>query len=799
MFETLLRNLVVGHNKLDDITDYQSKWYIESIEEGHKFKIKRINKISNEIKDNHLIHISLTKLNELWIQFLKEKEIDFTVDKDEAPSEQSFILSLFSLFPFVEFRNNDGRFSIKYEYFLTDELPREKEKLLEPLEQNNDISLIYKQQYFKTLLFVLENLGNESKYDKRSILINLGMKIVRNSVGENLMKQSVAERRTSIILTTFQHLNIIDENYVVKNSFNKEHLPMPSNLSALFKKVLNEYLTSRQQPFGKHEMGSLVRREIRGEIEQLPFIDENYSVVGSVGQGNWAVVPWVAIMNEKITSSTQRGYYIVYLFSEDMQRLYLTFAQGVTETTREQMRVIKEEIRSTISMDSKVKKDDGIDLGQSKRARDYVESVAAYIEYQSDNLPVEEELVSDLHKMISYYEEYMAKTEVTSTNYLKQGEDNSLVQEQHIPLSIPEVVDHIHSYITAKGFYYEKQEVTNLYLSLKTKPFVILSGISGTGKTMMVRWFAESVGATEENGRFALIPVRPDWSDGSDLLGYVDIKGDFKEGPLTNVLKSAMQDPMNPYFVLLDEMNLARVEHYFSDLLSVMESRQWKDGEQVTSNVLPTEITGEELYLPSNVYLIGTVNMDETTHPFSKKVLDRANTIEFNRVQLDHLGFLKEQNNKSAMLMHNDRFVSHYLQLKDLYKDKPELIEEVTSILVKVNNILQFNGSHVGYRVRDEICFYIAYSQMHELFSFDEAIDHCLLQKILPRLAGSDSRVERVLKNLYTLFTNKEINDIEEVAPTDITDATYPKSTEKVVEMLRRLEDDGFTSFWLNS
>ncbi|OLS38276.1 hypothetical protein BTR22_07250 [Alkalihalophilus pseudofirmus] len=421
-------------------------------------------------------------------------------------------------------------------------------------------------------------------------------------------------------------------------------------------------------------------------------------------------------------------------------------------------------------------------------------------------------LLLDLTEYTKRVNNYLSLTNISIDQILSNGEvyesatpyeaeDNvsDITREQHIPLSIPEVVDHIHSYITAKGFYYEKDEVTNLYLSLKTKPFVILSGISGTGKTMIVRWFAESVGATEENGRFALIPVRPDWSDGSDLLGYVDIKGDFKEGPLTNVLKRAMQDPTNPYFVLLDEMNLARVEHYFSDLLSVMESRQWKDGEQVTSNVLPREITGEDLYLPSNMYLIGTVNMDETTHPFSKKVLDRANTIEFNRVQLDHLGFLKDQSEKSAMLMHNDRFVSQYLQLKDLYKDKPELIEEVTSILVKVNNILQFNGSHVGYRVRDEICFYIAYSQMHELFSFDEAIDHCLLQKILPRLAGSDSRVERVLKNLYTLFTNKKINDMEEVAPTDITDAPYPKSTEKVVEMLRRLEDDGFTSFWLNS
>ncbi|MCV5767785.1 hypothetical protein OFN22_30315, partial [Escherichia coli] len=87
-----------------------------------------------------------------------------------------------------------------------------------------------------------------------------------------------------------------------------------------------------------------------------------------------------------------------------------------------------------------------------------------------------------------------------------------------------------------------------------------------------------------------------------------------------------------PYFVVLDEMNLARVEYYFSDFLSVIESRKWKDGKIVTSPVLPESITNKHITIPSNIYIIGTVNMDETTHPLSKKVLDRANTIEFNTV-----------------------------------------------------------------------------------------------------------------------------------------------------------------------
>ncbi len=300
---------------------------------------------------------------------------------------------------------------------------------------------------------------------------------------------------------------------------------MTTNLRNQFLHIMNNYIETRQQSFAGNPMGSVLRNEVPNEIRSLPFIHSIYTVTGSVGQGNWAIVPWVAIMNNAITTSTQRGYYIVYLFSEDMKKLYLTLAQGVTETTKEEMAAINLEIRSKIDMDPKVRKDDQIDLGPSKRARDYANSTAAYIQYSVDEMPSEAELVQDLEKMTSYYEEYIA---------LKRQYDgvssgvSPVAEEGGKLMNSRDVIEHVHSYITSKGFYYEKEEVTNFFLSLKTKPFAILSGISGTGKTKIVQWFAESVGATEENGQFALIPVRPDWSDGSDLLGYTDIKGEFK-------------------------------------------------------------------------------------------------------------------------------------------------------------------------------------------------------------------------------------------------------------------------------
>lgn len=422
---------------------------------------------------------------------------------------------------------------------------------------------------------------------------------------------------------------------------------------------------------------------------------------------------------------------------------------------------------------------------------------------------IEEKGPFDKHGDIKQGYFYSVSKEFAEQMYLMFGEGfpmevkNSFVGRRTVEagneikiLKSNKLIAHIHSYIESKGFYYKKEEVINLYLSLKTKPFVILSGISGTGKTKMVQWFAESLGATEKNGQFTLIPVRPDWSDGSDLLGYVDIKGDFKKGPLTRVLENAMDHPDKPYFVLLDEMNLARVEYYFSDLLSVMESKRCESGQIITTPVLPYKVDGREVILPSNVYIIGTVNMDETTHPFSKKVLDRANTIEFNRVQLDHFAFLENQVEQAPISVNNQTLMGEYLHLKDAFQGNEGLVKQVTEELIRINNQLEPIGAHVGYRVRDEICFYIIYSLKDELFSFNEALDQCILQKILPRLSGSDERVWETLKGLYQICTSK-VYSSEDL--TEINEAIYPKSTEKIVHMIRRYENDGFTSFWIGS
>ncbi|MGE7780440.1 MrcB family domain-containing protein [Peribacillus sp. NPDC097264] len=571
------------------------------------------------------------------------------------------------------------------------------------------------------------------------------------------------------------------------------------NLRDCLLNVSSKYLPAKSENFGGHSLASFIRHDVPKVLSKLHFLDDvRYLVTASAGQGKWTSAPWIAILNRTVTNSTQRGYYLVYLFSEDMQRLYLSFSQGVTETSKEDIQRIKKDIRDHIIMDTSVNKDDQLYIGEGHRSKLYAQSTAAYIEYNLDDLPSESELIHDLEMMVGYYEEYVEfkKDPQIDSLYTPPMSNEFTYEKEKWLATNKDLITHIHSYITAKGFFYTKEEVTNLFLSLKTKPFVILSGISGTGKTKIVQWFAESVGATEENGQFTLIPIRPDWNDGSDLLGYVDIKGDFKQGPFTKVIEKAEQNPDNPYFVLLDEMNLARVEHYFSDVLSVMESRKWEAGEMVTSTLLSAEMAQRDIRLPVNLYVIGTVNMDETTHPFSKKVLDRANTIEFNRVALSNLSFLEDQEEVEPKLVQDHMFRSKYLHLKDLYLGNQDLVQKVTAELEEINKSLNLTNAHIGYRVRDEICFYLAYNEESDLMDFNTAFDHCILQKILPRISGSDSRVDRLLRGLYQLFTNKEYSD--DPAWNESSTARYPKSAAKVVEMLGRLEEDGFTSFWIS-
>lgn len=372
-------------------------------------------------------------------------------------------------------------------------------------------------------------------------------------------------------------------------------------------------------------------------------------------------------------------------------------------------------------------------------------------------------------------------------------------------------VTYIHNYITSKGFDYTKELITDFYLSLKTKPFVILSGISGTGKSKIAELFAQAVGANSDNRRFQLVPVRPDWSDATDLLGYRNIENKFVPGIILDAAYEAMKNLDKPYFLCLDEMNLARVEYYFSDILSSMETRNIKDDEIITQRLLSKAQFGKDeraydkygdVYIPQNLYIIGTVNMDETTFSFSKKVLDRANTIEFNKVNLKYNFEGVQALELEPKNYRNDFLKSQYLKVSEC-RDEKEVATKVIDKLIEINNILEKYQQHFAYRVRDEIVFYVIYAIKDDLFSLNKAMDFSITQKILPKIGGSGSEVLDILVELFNNLNNTKhknsgyIEDDQIKAMENLcVGSEYKLSSEKIMYMIRRFLRDGFTTFW---
>ena len=243
-------------------------------------------------------------------------------------------------------------------------------------------------------------------------------------------------------------------------------------------------------------------------------------------------------------------------------------------------------------------------------------------------------------------------------------------------------------------------------------------------------------------------------------------------------------------------MNLARVEYYLSDFLSVIESREKEeDGSIVTSGIAQYE-TG----LPDNLYIVGTVNMDETTFPFSKKVLDRANVIEFNKVNL-YYDFEDTSLNKEEYWIYDNEFLkSEFLKIADC-KEYKDIALKVIDELVRINSILERFNKQFGLRVRDEIVFYMIYALKDNVMDFNKALDYCILQKILPKISGSDIEVFDILIKLFNLFNNTkydinlEKEQLKEMNK-EVNSSKYKLTSEKLINMIRRFIENGFTTFW---
>ena len=360
-------------------------------------------------------------------------------------------------------------------------------------------------------------------------------------------------------------------------------------------------------------------------------------------------------------------------------------------------------------------------------------------------------------------------------------------------------------FFRSKELVFSKEILSCYFLSLKTKPFVILTGISGTGKTKIAQIFADYMCQDEDEEakekRKAFIPVRPDWMDNKGLLGFYNILDQkYHSTPLLDLIINARANHDKPHFVILDEMNLAKVEYYFSDFLSITESRT-KDnpeGEKIHLHAETQAKTPDgrdipnKIHIPSNLFFTGTVNVDETTYMFSPKVLDRANVMEFNEVNLE--GYSGSDIGETPFSLENpdvrDKLLdseapplcsrADYLKFKEILGGETNPIEKLLSLLKKYN-------LHFGYRVVNEISRFIWLSKgfSGEQFNLNAAMDIQILQKILPKFHGTRGKLEDPLKNLHA-FCKAEHSQ---------SGALYPRSARKIARMIENLNVQGYTSF----
>ncbi|GAB7217178.1 McrB family protein [Dickeya oryzae] len=397
--------------------------------------------------------------------------------------------------------------------------------------------------------------------------------------------------------------------------------------------------------------------------------------------------------------------------------------------------------------------------------------------------------------------EYTTPVTVTSPPALKKVGESTCSYSQAI-LGIQGACE-------SEGYVISAAELANFFLAMAVSPLVILSGISGTGKSLLPRKFAKFT-----NARFWPIPVQPQWADNSDLFGYVPslASGTFVKGRLIDAILDAKRNPDFLSIAMLDEMNLAPVEHYFSDFLSVAESRKRTEN-GISSDPLPLDLPVapdqefsnlcEELRgisLPSNLRIVGTANMDETTHSFSPKVLDRAFTIEFDDPDLTAFATGRVVLATSfGSIAHAVINPVNAINVMEAQSRSQDLFEHVATWLDEIQGILSPAGVKFGYRTRDAILLYLHHWRefgLSDIMAGCAALDFCLLQKVLTKISGSGDSLEAALKNFASWIDSKSEQkegctgiDSEFLGPLE-------RSREKLSRMLSLLELDGTTRYW---
>jgi hypothetical protein len=352
---------------------------------------------------------------------------------------------------------------------------------------------------------------------------------------------------------------------------------------------------------------------------------------------------------------------------------------------------------------------------------------------------------------------------------------------------------------------------------------------------LTVRQDQQRASTSKPRGAYEVVAVRPDWTDNRGLLGYYNpITKEYQSTPFLRLLLKARQEAdhaqrdrraARPFFVVLDEMNLARVEHYFSDFLSCLESGEMlhlhddpnllDEGASATGETVPMR-----LGIPSNLFFTGTINVDETTYMFSPKVLDRAFTLEFNEVNLSSFGTEQQEeagdgDEEFALSQFSGMLDVSGPPSMDDWKKMQELLNgDLRSALINLNARLQRDNRHFGYRVANEIARFVCLAERQagpEAPELWTAFDLAVLAKVLPKLHGTQQEIEETLRSLFSFAIGLIATDgktaeaewdlkagrleLKEQKVGTSLEPKLPRTAAKLWRMLRRLREQGFASF----
>ena len=489
----------------------------------------------------------------------------------------------------------------------------------------------------------------------------------------------------------------------------------------------------------------------------------------SFGHGNMAQIPWLACFVAG-QSAKLEGVYPVLLYQRATQTASVNF--GVSATAEKSSGTWPQEWPSHLI--------DGLPrFGVKKKG--YKQSFVVR-EFSGALQQQVAEMTDSLLQVIHHF----------------LGLQHALLNKTRFDLGAFQALENAFS---EAGLLLDPVAIRRFSVSLLSKKFCILTGLAGSGKTKIAEAFAMWLCASPD--QYRIVAVGADWTSNENLLGYADaLQTGVYRPPVNGALELMLRahaDTTNPYFLILDEMNLSHVERYFADFLSAMESSNAPLSlHGVAAGLQAGGVGGaggvevpSSVALPDNLFIIGTVNVDETTYMFSPKVLDRANVIEFRATAAQMGAFLDDPAgiDLDGLASQGAGFATAFVARAQADADIAALVDtqgaavapKLKADLLQVFDALAGVGAEFGFRTAKEIArFMVIHKELSGLdWQYKDALDAQVVQKLMPKLHGSARKLDAVLKALDTFATQHAL----------------VLTGEKVKRMQERLVRDGFTSF----